>query len=955
MANQPDSSTGMEINREPTAQYHLPGATALIAVAILAAAFLLISPPEGQTFIGALEWKPGSWLQRIVQAQSLGDRLHTARGTEIKDFAAHIGAGVVLLLLAAHFWRREPFSVWRTAPDRNALWAVTFLVSWVVLSFLSTAWAGEPDTALGQASLYALNLGWAIGLAGMLRQRDVAHVVNGYVAISAAAALLCIWYFHERNPFHRPGFPVGNPNTMAASIVPATLLCMSMIGRSVWEWHRRREPLRPAALLTASAMLALLLWCLWLTNSRGALLGLGVGCFSLFFLLSGRRGRVIAAGAGLVLLVTASIWVYSHSGDTAMGRGASVRARFYYWRYAVLLWEQRPLFGHGAGAYTRLANQYSLRDRALDPAAFADADWTAHAHNELFEIFVEIGLIGGVTFVAGMLASLLAILGLMRRRPPPILRWRIAAIGAGILALIADSLVSPALRLAVVPLVLYTLLGSLWAICREQAESENSTDHLLEQQGIRAKRSIPAGVLAVCAAGWAIWAAGSNWSGVAAEYRAMRESGSDSATANYESCIASNTIARNRLLDPVRRLFADERDLRFRHEQTLQAFLALTAPAETVMLHDRPDPEKLARACEALYQAALRLDARAPTLGRTLATAARAAEMLSVLHRPAQDGTATEWYQRAERAWRNHRLRFLTDEEALLSLALNYPGSLTMRISYLRDALRNGFPTPEWRRALETLSATRGFEPDLARFTHAVGPIDPRTDAESILLSFAPEAYRLHALFAASRGKPEQSRASITRAVELYAAVKIRFPRLLSIALAEQADYELLADLQDGPARAAGLLDRAIAELPKIQQQQFARLAEPFRYRRLAVLAVAGQQDEAQRVATQLGGGPPRTVTAAACLQLAQRLSELTPTACAAAERFLEHATRLTPNDPAAWHARLANLARCERYDALTACWSAAAEALSKPQCDDLLERLGDAFPAARPYLPGRE
>lgn len=951
MAIQPDSPTAAALPQTPLTQAVLPRLLVFVVLVILAAAFLLISPPEGQTFIGALEWSPGSWLHRIVQFQSLGGRLHTARGTEIKDFVTHVGTAAALLLLAASLWRREPLSTWRSAADRNGLWAMVFLAAWSTLSLVSAAWSDEPDVALGQASLYALSFGWAIALAGVLRQREIGVVVTGYIAVAAIAALLCVWYFHERNPFHRPGFPVGNPNTMAASIVPAALLCLSVLGHGFWEWRRRGAPLRPTALIAAFAALCILLWCLWLTNSRGALLGLGVGSFSLLFLLSGRRGRIMVAFAGLVLLVAASAWVYSHSGDSAMGRGASVRARFYYWRYAVLLWEQQPLFGHGAGAYSRLSNQFSLRDRALDPAAFADADWTAHAHNELFEIFVEIGLIGGVTFVAGMLATLLAVMGLLRRRPPPLIRWRIAAIGAGVLALIADSLVSPALRLAVVPLVLYTLLGLLWALCREQAEADAATTLLLEQRDIAARRSLPAGVLVACAAVLAGWLAFFNGTGVAAEYRAVREPVSESAALDVEARLVDNEIAQQRLIDPVRRIFADERDLRLRYEEALRQFFLLTAPSDDDGPRIRPDPLKLIHTCETLYQSALRLDARAPTLGRTLATAARAAEMLSVLHGPAQDGAAAEWYQRAERAWRNHRLRFLTDEEALLSLALHYPGSLTMRISYLRDALRNGFPTAEWRNALESLATTRGFEQDLSRFTHAVGPIDPRTDAESILLSFAPEAYRLHALYAAMRGRPEESRTSIARAVELYAAVKVRFPRLLSIALAEQADYEWLADPDGGATKAAALLERAVAELPKIQQQQYARLAEPFRRKLLAVLIAEARLEEAQGIAAQIRDTAFATVGAAACAQNAQHLIELCPTACDIPERLLEGATRLTPNDQAIWHARLANLARCEQFDALATCWESAKESLPEQQRDALFERLRSTFPAAEPYL----
>ena len=146
-----------------------------------------------------------------------------------------------------------------------------------------------------------------------------------------------------------------------------------------------------------------------------------------------------------------------------MARGATIRFRYYAWRYAAELWSQSlptSVIGQGAGSYPRLAGQLSIRDRTLDPEAFP-GELVEHAHNELFEVLTEIGLIGGVTFVGGWLATLAAGAALRRSVSDREKRWLHAALVAGLMALIVDMFSWPALRLSGVPAIFYTLLGAV--------------------------------------------------------------------------------------------------------------------------------------------------------------------------------------------------------------------------------------------------------------------------------------------------------------------------------------------------------------------------------------------------------------------------------------------------------------------------------------------------------------
>ena len=150
--------------------------------------------------------------------------------------------------------------------------------------------------------------------------------------------------------------------------------------------------------------------------------GLVVGIAGVLFLRARRRVRWCIA-AGLLIVTLAGAWYISaKEQDFTMARGATVRYRIYAWRYAAALWSQRPISGIGAGNYPRLAGIMSVGDRVLDPAAFM-AEMVDHAHNELFEVFAEIGLVGGVTFVAGLLATIVAASALLRTNLSPERRW----------------------------------------------------------------------------------------------------------------------------------------------------------------------------------------------------------------------------------------------------------------------------------------------------------------------------------------------------------------------------------------------------------------------------------------------------------------------------------------------------------------------------------------------------
>lgn len=837
----------------------------VLALALLAATFFLISPPSRhETYPGAIPWREGSLLHRLTDLMSLDGRLATVRGVEIKDLVFHLAPAIGFILVALCGRGARPESALAAGPvSARALaaglvrlgpvsYARLLLAAWVIVALLSSLWSGDPAIARGQALLYALAVAWASVLASSLSPRQLPALLWGFVLVSCLGAALCVWYYYERNPFHRPGFPLGNPSVLAAAILPGTLVALVILGGALG--HLLRDRRRPAVLAGAGALASLvpLVWCLVLTYSRGALVGLAGGLAAIALSLAGRWLRWLLAALFAVGALLGAMWWFSASHlDLTMARGATMRFRLYAWRYAAELWDatsNTQLVGLGAGSYPRLAGAFAVRDRALDPAAFM-AEIVEHAHNELFEVLSEIGLIGGLTYVGGFIATLFAAALALRRRSASGGRWPLIALVSGFVAMLVESMLGSALRLPGTAAIFYTVLGGLWVAGHDSpvASSDAGPAATVPRSklgglghGFRILLCLAAGV--GCG-----WIAFHNWSGVQYE----RAANAASRAGEFEHALELAAQAEPRLLDPVRVMDARRLALRCRFGLAREAFTEwvrhpATQPADAA---DNLRTRALAT-IEQTHVEALRLGVGVPSLEKTDAIAARCAEWLALMNREKDPRLALEWAERAEKLWRRQRERAPFDVETLLAL-LRYRAPLEGYVVLLRDALRflDTLSFDEtyqyWHASLASLARQPAFETTLAQFRDAAGPITPKTDLDAIIASMAPETYRLVAAWHALRGEFDQSATFAERAVQLYAPLRTRFPTSYSEALAEQARYLFRASTDDA-ARCVELLRQALAALPVIQAQKYAEMARPFRLRLWMLLSALDQSREAE-------------------------------------------------------------------------------------------------------------
>jgi putative inorganic carbon (HCO3(-)) transporter len=169
-----------------------------------------------------------------------------------------------------------------------------------------------------------------------------------------------------------------------------------------------------------------------LTQSRGAWLGLGVAGLS-WLAWSGRRGR-LAAAAGVLLALTMSLAVgpekigrelFRHAGAGLQG---DLAGRLELWSRAVYGIEDFPFTGMGMNTFRKVMP-------VLYPTFLSDPSVdVAHAHNQLLQVALDLGLPGLVGYVALWMGSLGAAVICIRNRQNEAVRVLGSALACGLMA-----------------------------------------------------------------------------------------------------------------------------------------------------------------------------------------------------------------------------------------------------------------------------------------------------------------------------------------------------------------------------------------------------------------------------------------------------------------------------------------------------------------------------------------
>ncbi len=885
----------------------------VLATATVAGCCLLISAGQGVEE-GHRAWARGSLLRALTGLMTLNFQYPTRQGVEIKWLVQYLGAAAAIVAAAATWrarlrqrdeWALDPGHAVELehsgATRRGARSAflplsavATAQTAWVALALfaiVSALWAPWPEAAVGEGVRHLIAVSWAVALGYGLDRQAARRTAIAVVVVLVVTAAIGIWYHIERNPYQRLKFPIGNPIFLAACLLPGiTLACAGLLSVGAAAIRSMRASTKTAdspggdrprgglaggthrglwwvGVLSAVA-LVILAWAFVWTRSRGPLLGLPIGLgAAVAALLWARHRRAVLIGA--LAIVLAAVLAVQGCGWPGFitGRMETVMLRVFAWSYAVDLFVDRPLIGHGQGAYVLLTQQRATVDAQEHPLVFM-GDLLGHAHCEWLEILADLGLIGLALALVGLAATFACGAAAMHRARLPGDRWIGFGLLAGFVAIAACEATDVGLRMPGLPVIFYTIIGLIWAQYRAERPGHGTPS------GIAPLGRSAALAAAVVAGGTIMAVASMDWQGALADRRVTtlieRKQWDEAleqaeAARHYRLAIEARLSAEYQL-GMAAYLAAEDRFERLRGMLARQQSDA--PPGDHILELAQEDAVALdgyVRVCLASGQRLLGAIPGYPSVAGQMAEALllkqqmEAAEQHLGLRPEAQSYLAAARELTAMEYARDP----LDPQVALRLFELSGDQPLDRRVAILRPAVRSG--PVSMQHAPMGASLFDGelrmdlfgeFEVALAALLQepACGPLLDRLGEEARLAleaggpatwpdPYLPETLRLTArAFKLNRQLPE--------AVELAAlAVKAsdfivdRFPAAVSNALIDQANYLLLGYPDERPLRAREVWQAAMARDP----------ARPgsWRHGRLVraealLLLAEGEEDEAR-------------------------------------------------------------------------------------------------------------
>jgi len=449
---------------------------------------LLLSVPESNRLVdGALPWHEQSLLRAVVELLCLNYEWPTRNSGSVKIYALGLGAGLAMVALGIAILLRDrpgeedegaeaPTEGDEAVPEQEdvardqkrhiaPLNAAQFLVVLFVLwSFASSRWSAAPDLAVGGSLLITIHFLWAFALGHGLNPTAGKLAARLLVAIAAVTACLAVWYYYGRNPSIRAKFPFGNPQYLAACLIPGIILSVTLIVERAHAGSLRIAPVRSVALIVpALATLGAALWAFRLAGSRGAAVGLAFGLMAMLFFVVRGWLKIVPVLLAIALSVGGWFLLLDQANQHSMtGRDSTIRFRLYTWQFAWTMFLDEPVTGFGQGGFTLHGDGFVSDVILDDPQVFTAR--VAHAHNEWLEILADLGSVGLVLMLGVLCFTLAAGHAALKSTEDRALRWTLIGLMGALVALAVEQSFGVGLRVSGVPTVYYTLIGLVWAV-----------------------------------------------------------------------------------------------------------------------------------------------------------------------------------------------------------------------------------------------------------------------------------------------------------------------------------------------------------------------------------------------------------------------------------------------------------------------------------------------------------
>ncbi len=466
----------------------------MLALLLLALAGNCLLTSAGKSVVlpdGANAWPSDSLLLAVVEILDLQFTQPTPNGVAIKSLVAGTaaGLGIIVAVIGVFFRVRsrsedagddavievDENSAEDTEESEHSrpkkkhidpiLASQVLMLLYVAWALAATFWSNAPSFALGGAIILGINVLWSFALSIILNRR--AAVISGYclVGVLTVTAGVACWYWFERNSIHRAAYPIGNALFLAACLIPGILIAAAFIAQGFNAVRDHRVARGVTFVLIFVVAAAVMIAAFYLTDSRGPKIGLVLGLIALAAFAGGRDVKMVAAVMGVIGIAVVAIYFFNQrDATTVSGRSESMRFRIYAWDYAMELFGERPLVGHGLGGYALLADGLAAQDVLKDPVPLGNR--VSHAHGEWLEVASDLGGIGLVLLMGSLFLAVYGGTNAIPDISDSVPRWMLIGVSAALAALIAEECFSVGLQISGLPFVFYTVLGLVWALAR---------------------------------------------------------------------------------------------------------------------------------------------------------------------------------------------------------------------------------------------------------------------------------------------------------------------------------------------------------------------------------------------------------------------------------------------------------------------------------------------------------
>ena len=341
--------------------------------------------------LSPVRWILGSWAAVTLYFQTnLADPFSSPKSWLLYGFAAWlIGYSITYRMVI------QSNKVLKTTFYLNMFFIFSMLMSVIFTDFKYTALFGDTMRRNGFISYLSLVIIFISGSI-FIRLFNVKQLYSTTYLISAVTIVYAFMQSSGRdfvkwnNPYNSIIGTVGNPNFASALMAIMGVMVFSSLFVSEMASHYK---------LFAAAATPALLFLIYKSQSRQGLIAylLGVSVFLIIYIFGKHRNLgIVTFLSGVVAFILSLLGMLQIGPLQNLLYKPSVSVRGYYWRAAIEMLKDNPIFGVGIDRYAAFFKQY--REVGY-PLSYGFDITSSNAHNTFLQFFATGGILLGTSYL----------------------------------------------------------------------------------------------------------------------------------------------------------------------------------------------------------------------------------------------------------------------------------------------------------------------------------------------------------------------------------------------------------------------------------------------------------------------------------------------------------------------------------------------------------------------------